>query len=465
MNLKSEERQSKKLENQDAFDSLSAKANWYFGQWHNLAEIDLHKFERHPDIHIFAALKAFGFQQLGDMARCKKYIRIAQEKGCDQQTISKLLIKGIHNSLGNIAILKKDDQNAKKHFEASLEFKIFGRSQDQKLAMSVRSMSKYRTLDPLTEAQTLDVRESAYTKSVKNRLSIYRAMVCPLCECEKYFVIKTYQISKLQDIWNNDFGIEAFSKELLGAELKRLRCTKCNTVFYSPTIVGDEELYKKLEKFEWYYEEDKWEYDVTLDIIADLKPQKLLEVGCGRGYFLEKVDFAIDAQGIELNTNAVTICREKKLEVTKESIKDIDSKFDMIVSFQVLEHLPGIRNLLQEMVDRLNKNGVLIISVPNPQCFLSFQGVPVLDLPPHHCMGFNEKSFEFISKDYNLNLVKYIKEPLRYVHFKCYMDINYTNKIENQNLNAVPQLLGPYLYEQVSKSIIGHTHIAVFQKR
>jgi hypothetical protein len=65
------------LDSINAADLSTIKESWYFGEWDKLAAVDIEKLHTHPEVAKLAALKATGFQQLGDMGNCRKYAQIA----------------------------------------------------------------------------------------------------------------------------------------------------------------------------------------------------------------------------------------------------------------------------------------------------------------------------------------------------------------------------------------------------
>lgn len=106
-------------------------------------------------------------------------------------------------------------------------------------------------------------------------------------------------------------------------------------------------------------------YYRALIIKMYLKPKKCLDVGCGTGklvYFLRK--FGIEAYGVDVSKYAI----EKADKTIKPYLKggDItnisynDNTFDLVVSFDVLEHLerPKLRKALDESI-RVSKKWIL----------------------------------------------------------------------------------------------------------
>lgn len=138
--------------------------------------------------------------------------------------------------------------------------------------------------------------------------------VCPLCESNKISTIRRFSISNLQNEWVNYFGFDPFVNfSQQGEELTQHRCIVCDLEFYSPMYVGGSEFYEQLSQNSWYYEENKWEFDEAMHrLSANENIETLLEIGCGTGFFLEKIANCYKVHGIELNQKAVEICQKKK---------------------------------------------------------------------------------------------------------------------------------------------------------
>ena len=119
--------------------------------------------------------------------------------------------------------------------------------------------------------------------------------------------------------------------------------------------------------------------------------RSVLDIGCGRGEFLEMMrDAAVPARGIDLSEESVAMCRHKGLEAEVADLyrylADLpEASLDGIFCSQVVEHLPPER--LPEMIKlcagRLQRNGVIAIETPNPECLAIFATHFYLD-PTHH---------------------------------------------------------------------------------
>jgi O-antigen chain-terminating methyltransferase len=118
--------------------------------------------------------------------------------------------------------------------------------------------------------------------------------------------------------------------------------------------------------------------------------RNVLDIGCGRGEFLEMMrEAGIPARGIDLSEESVATCRHNGLEAeTADLFAYLDglpeASLDGIFCSQVVEHLPPER--LPEMVklcaSRLQREGAIAIETPNPECLAIFSTHFYLD-PTH----------------------------------------------------------------------------------
>ena len=97
---------------------------------------------------------------------------------------------------------------------------------------------------------------------------------------------------------------------------------------------------------------------------------KLLDLGCGEGIFLEYAEQFYCSHGVDISEFAISIARKRcssaKFDVSNaNNICLLNEKFDIIVCFDMLEHLTDPTVVLQKCGQLLNDNGLLIISVPN----------------------------------------------------------------------------------------------------
>jgi 2-polyprenyl-3-methyl-5-hydroxy-6-metoxy-1,4-benzoquinol methylase len=127
--------------------------------------------------------------------------------------------------------------------------------------------------------------------------------------------------------------------------------------------------------FENYYEKNKTYITFTdvrlgkiIDIVSDLKPKNLLDIGCGNGYLLDQINernkdaslWGVDVYDIDGKKK----WKYKKADITNP-LPFKANTFDCLVLGEVIEHVPDPDFLLKECYRVLNKKGTLIISTPN----------------------------------------------------------------------------------------------------
>lgn len=123
---------------------------------------------------------------------------------------------------------------------------------------------------------------------------------------------------------------------------------------------------------------------------AESRPGTLLEIGCGPGLMLQAFRRrGWSVLGIERNEAVAERARRSLgLETVTTPVEELPSNlsFDLILMFQVLEHIAQPLPLLRECARRLAPGGRLLINVPN---FASWQsrfagpGWLHLDVPRH----------------------------------------------------------------------------------
>jgi SAM-dependent methyltransferase len=101
--------------------------------------------------------------------------------------------------------------------------------------------------------------------------------------------------------------------------------------------------------------------------------KRVLDAGCGAGYgAAELAETALSVVGVDVAAEAVAYAREhyrhQYLEFEQASctaLPHADAAFDLVVAFEVIEHLPGWRDFLLEVRRVLAPTGQFIVSTPN----------------------------------------------------------------------------------------------------
>lgn len=112
----------------------------------------------------------------------------------------------------------------------------------------------------------------------------------------------------------------------------------------------------------------------SLDLLNIKKDNSILEVGCGQGLFLSRIVNTYKAKGIGIDVSSRSInyankkYKNKNLNYLKGSALKIpfkDKSFDMVLSFDVLEHIENQEKAVLEMIRVLKPKGKILIYTLN----------------------------------------------------------------------------------------------------
>jgi SAM-dependent methyltransferase len=114
----------------------------------------------------------------------------------------------------------------------------------------------------------------------------------------------------------------------------------------------------------------------------------VLDVGCGRGEFLDLLrERAVRARGIDINPAMVEVCRGKGLQAeTGDALAYVrglpDSSLGGLFAAQVVEHLEPryLMRLLDAAFDKLRPGSPIVLETINPACWFAFFESYIRDL-------------------------------------------------------------------------------------
>lgn len=243
------------------------------------------------------------------------------------------------------------------------------------------------------------------------------------------------------------------------------RCSKCGVLFLKEVKVNSV-YYRK------YYGKDYYKNTVRNDLLNKIlaffsfvsvkKKEKfilkyfnnlhkisILDVGCGDGKFLERLDQKkFDKYGLELNKEAIKICQKKEIFIYGGKLVDLNfknKKFDVISLWHSLEHIEDPIGVLRKIKRILSKKGILVIQTPNVDSFgFKFGKENWFHLDsPRHLFIYSKKAigelcertdFEIFKiknefYDYPLDLFWSIRSsPIKYVFYLLYPIIKFLSK-------------------------------------
>ena len=106
--------------------------------------------------------------------------------------------------------------------------------------------------------------------------------------------------------------------------------------------------------------------------------KRVLDLACGAGYgsYVLRTLGAGSVVGVDLDGTAIDYAREnyKRGELHYEQgnalLWEGNSRFDVVVSFETIEHLADPKRFINRLASHLEPNGILIISAPNTLQYL-----------------------------------------------------------------------------------------------
>lgn len=124
--------------------------------------------------------------------------------------------------------------------------------------------------------------------------------------------------------------------------------------------------------FAGYYETAREE---LLGLLGDVRPARVLEVGCGAGQNLARLKQRwpdIRTVGIELRPDAAEMARSAgrvdevvQFDVLDEACQFEPESFDVLIMSHVLEHFAQPERVLSKAVTWLRRGGQVLVALPN----------------------------------------------------------------------------------------------------
>ena len=109
-------------------------------------------------------------------------------------------------------------------------------------------------------------------------------------------------------------------------------------------------------------------YEELLDQFESYrKLNRILDIGCGDGHFLAVAKRkGWEVFGTEFTDEAVKVCREKGIQIHQGDLKTFSAdQFDVITSFEVLEHINDGSEHVEKIYSLLRSGGLFYFTTPN----------------------------------------------------------------------------------------------------
>jgi 2-polyprenyl-3-methyl-5-hydroxy-6-metoxy-1,4-benzoquinol methylase len=269
-------------------------------------------------------------------------------------------------------------------------------------------------------------------KHVLTMTQDYLSQTCPICESPAFTPTSyTFDLADTLKRWESELG-ETFSETVwqeytlpTSRRVTLHRCNNCRFGMFRPVLAGSPDFYKTITTADGkhlYYIAEKWEFLQAIRALKKYRSHRILDVGCGSGYFLDLLRDrlpSVDYAGYELDSEMVQLARSKGHKVYHglfpEAVleENKDKSFDAVCMFQVLEHLPDPVASLKSARRLLSPHGILIIGVPeDSERVRRYFPSALTNIPPHHVSRWCKSTFRVGMPRLGFRVLRVAREPM-----------------------------------------------------
>ena len=218
------------------------------------------------------------------------------------------------------------------------------------------------------------------------------------------------------------------------------QCDSCKVTFTAVDVDVDVEYYKKYYLDNYYPQVNpnslfakglsflqKFSFNQRLKLIEKYRSHdgnRILEIGCARGEFLNFLPDSYDKCGVEINDSGYQFVKENYKDINIHNIRINDrtfdssklGKFDVIIMWHVFEHIEDPVIFTKNLSKLLVEGGVLIFEIPNRNSFgfnLTKRWWFHLDAP-RHLFHYDRRSMRNLLQNNNLKIIGNFGNPRDY---------------------------------------------------
>jgi 2-polyprenyl-3-methyl-5-hydroxy-6-metoxy-1,4-benzoquinol methylase len=188
-------------------------------------------------------------------------------------------------------------------------------------------------------------------------------------------------VGEIADALRREFGVDQryMERMMRQTELPTLQLQKEHWKFWNfrPRHPYEDDLLRPIRRG-----------DKILDYLRSLPLERptLLDMGCGMGWFANRIAEFGPTTGIDLSDEAIALAKSKFPQVTFIAgdvfeMELPEEHFDVVVSQEVIAHVPDQSGYLERAARVLKPGGYLIVTTPNPFVHFRNHWAPI---PPGH---------------------------------------------------------------------------------
>jgi len=211
---------------------------------------------------------------------------------------------------------------------------------------------------------------------------------------------------------------------------------------------------------------NQYQRDFLIDEIDKIKNRgiiKVLDFGAGIGTYADLIrGKSISVECVEVDPGQAKILRQKGYKVYSE-LDEVHSKYDMIYSLNVLEHIKDDAIILEKLKNKLKEKGLILVYVPAFMVLFT-----KLDILVEHHRRYKIIDMHNLSKKSNIHLrsVKYC-DPIGFFAALTYRFIGGSGNLNHNSVKIFDKYLFPLSIslEKFTKNILGKNVLAIFENR
>ena len=198
-----------------------------------------------------------------------------------------------------------------------------------------------------------------------------------------------------------------------------VKCNRCNLIYVNPRL--------NAEKLKKAYDQDYFEmrtnknnslkrqqmYSIEIKDLEKIKKGgRILDVGCGGGFFLNSLSDFWEKYGVEISDTSAEFGRGNLgLNIKTGELTDAKFEsdyFDVVNIRGVIEHLPDPMGDLRESYRILKKGGIVAINTPNiaSLCAKIYKNKFRLIDPKRHIYYFSTRTISKILEEVGFCIIK-----------------------------------------------------------
>ena len=185
--------------------------------------------------------------------------------------------------------------------------------------------------------------------------------------------------------------------------------------------------------------------------------QPILDIGAGDGQFAQVTFSTMNLVGIDPWWQPLKEAGTRKVygllaQANGNELPFLDSSFPTAISNSVLEHIPQVQPVLNEVARKLKPGGKFLITVPNHHFITDLWGVEIFNrIGLKGIAKYYSQFFNRIARHYNLDTPEVWEARLKSAGFTTVEHFNYfprwaLHKLERGHLWGLPNLLWKKLF-------------------